>query len=262
VVNPLKDQAAEKGVLFEFQVPGDAYRDMDPEEILDYSAALANGDPLPDWLTFDSTSRQFAGTPAATDVGVSSVRVTVSDVAGTSATDDFQLVVSDGGKCHEVNLVGLDHYGDRGYHDHGRRDDARHSKPDSGKHDDRGDDHSDRKGDRLTDFLAAYIESKPRYDFEALALELKHADRNGEALNVQEIARRWRAVGQYASALTNEHDEHARGGADYRFNDHGLLGGGAFGGGLGYSGSPGVLRRVANLQTLQGLEEGFQRLHS
>ena len=107
VANPLMDQAAQKDVLFGFQVPENTFRDMDLGEILNYSAALANGDPLPAWLTFDSSSRQFTGTPAATDVGAISIRVTASDLAGASATDDFQLVVSDDGKCHEMNPVGI-----------------------------------------------------------------------------------------------------------------------------------------------------------
>lgn len=131
------------------------------------------------------------------------------------------------------------------------------------RHDsDRGEHHSKGKRESPADLLEAYLGQKPHYDFEALARELERPDRHGEALNAQEIARRWRVVGQYASALSNEHDEDARGGADYRFNEHGLLGGGAFGGGFGYSGSTGVLRRVANLQTLQGLEEGLERLHA
>jgi len=125
-----------------------------------------------------------------------------------------------------------------------------------------GDHHSKGKRESLADLLEAYLEQHPHYDFEALAREMEGWDRHGETLNAHEIARRWRAVGQYSSALANEHDEDARGGADYRFNAHGLLGGGAFGGGFGNSRSTGALRRAANLQTLQGLEEGFQRLHS
>jgi hypothetical protein len=128
---------------------------------------------------------------------------------------------------------------------------------------DRDDRHSSKgKRESLAGLLEAYLAQKPDYDFEAFVQELERSERRGEAIGVQEIARRWRVVGRYASAFSNEHDEDARGGADYRVNDHGLLGGGAFGGGLGYSGSTGVLRRAVNLQTLQGLEEGFQRLHS
>ncbi len=133
----------------------------------------------------------------------------------------------------------------------------------NGKHDsDRGEHHSKGKRESPADLLEAYLGQKPHYNFEALARELERSERHAEALNAQEIARRWRVVGQHASALSNEHDEDARGGADYRFNNHGLLGGSAFGGGFGYSGSTGALRRVANLQTLQGLEEGLERLHA
>ena len=259
--HPIANQSASAGVAFDFTLATDAFRDIDRGDVLAYRATLANGDLLPAWLSFDAASRNFSGTPAATDAGAISIRVTAFDLAGTSAKDDFQLVVSDGGKCHEVNPVGMDHYEDRG-HDHGKRNDERHRKPDGVKHDDRDDDRSDHKRDRMAECLAAYVESKPRYDFEALAQELERLDRHGEALNAQEIARRWQVVGRYSSALSNEHEEDARGGADYRFNNLGLLGGGAFSGGLGYSGSTGTLHRVANLQTLQGLEEGFQRLHA
>ena len=261
VANPLMDQAAQKDVPFWFQVPENAFHDMDQGETLGYSAALANGDPLPAWLTFDSASRTFTGTPAASDIGAISVRVRAIDFVGASAMDEFQLVVSDGGECHEMSPVGSDHYDDRN-HDNGERDHEHRSTSHGSTRFDRVDDRSGRKGDRITDVLAAYFERKPRYDFEALTLELEHTERNGKSPNGHEIARRWQVVGRYASSLANEYDEDARGGADYRFNGHGLLEGGIHGGGLGDSESTGAIRRMANLQTLQGLEEGLRRLHA
>jgi hypothetical protein len=261
LAHSIAHQSASAGVAFDFTLATDAFRDIDRGDVLTYRATLANGDRLPAWISFDTASRKVSGTPAATDVGAISIRVTASDLAGTSATDDFQLVVSGGGGCHEMDMVGSDHCDSRD-HDHGKRDDERRGKPDSRKHDDRDDDRSEHKGDRMADCLVANVESKPRYDIEALAQELERSDRHGEALNAQEIARRWQVVGRYASALSNEHDEDAQGGADYRFKDQGLLGGGALGGGFGYSGSTGAPHRIATLQTLQGLEEGFQRLHN
>jgi len=261
VANPLMDQTAQEDVPFGFQVPEDAFRDMDQGEILSYSAALANGDALPAWLAFDSASRQFIGTPAANDIGAISVRVTATDLMGASATDEFQLVVSDGGECREMNLVGSDECDNRNY-DHWKRDDEHRRSSHGRKHVDRDDHRLDRKDDRIADFLSAHLERKPRYDFETLALELEHADWIGEAPNGQEIARRWQVVGGYLTTLANERDEDARGGADYRFSERGLLGGDIHAGGLGYSESIGLMRRMANLQALQGLEEGFQRLHT
>jgi len=259
--HPIADQSARAGVAFDFTLATDAFRDIDRGEVLAYRATRANGDRLPAWLSFDAARGNFSGTPAAGDDGAISIRVTASDLAGTSATDEFQLLVADDGKCRGKILVGSDDCDQRD-HDHGKRGDERHGKPDGRKHDDHDDDRSDRKGNRMVDCLAAYVESKPRYDFEALAKELERSERRGEALDAQEIARRWQAVSRYAGALSNEHNDDARGGAVYRFNEHGLLGGGAFGGGFGYTGSTGMARGNASLRTLHGLEEGFQRLHA
>ena len=64
--------------------------DGDP---LTYTAALTDGGALPGWLMFDMNTGQFSGTPAAGDVGESSIRVTASDGMG-SASGDFTLTVS------------------------------------------------------------------------------------------------------------------------------------------------------------------------
>jgi len=242
-------------------VPEDAFRDMDQGEILDYSAALANGDPLPAWLTFDSASRQFTGTPATSDIGAISVRVTATDLAGASVADEFQLVVSSGSECHATNLAGSDHCDDRD-HDNGERDHEHHRWSHGRTHLDRDDHRSNRKHDRIADFFAASLERKSRYDFESLALELEHTDWIREGPNGDEIARRWQVVGGFVSALASERDEDAQGGADYRFSEHRLLGGDIDTGGLRYSESIGQVRRMANLQSLQGLDEGFQRIHA
>lgn len=70
------------------------------------------------------------------------------------------------------------------------------------------------------------------------------------------IARRWQRVARYGAGLADDQDDDARGGADFRFNDDGLPVGSAFGGSFGATGST----DAANLRTLEGLEEGFQRL--
>jgi len=115
------------------------------------------------------------------------------------------------------------------------------------------------KRESIGGLLEAYLAQKPDYDFEAFLNEPERSERRGEALDAQEIERRWQAVARYANGLANEHDEE-RGGAVFRFNEPGLLGGGAFGGGFGDTGSTSMARGSANLRTLQGLEEGFQRL--
>jgi hypothetical protein len=261
VANPLMDQIVQKDVPFGFRVPEDAFRDIDQGDILNYSAALANGDPLPAWLAFDSASRQFTGSPTASDIGAISVRVTATDLAGSSATDAFQIVVSDSGECRNSNPV------ESGYRDHCDHDregrDHEHRPASQGRKRADWDDHDwSRKKDRVNDFLAAYLDRKTYYDFETLALELEQADWIGEARSGQEIARRWQVVRGYASALSSEREEDAWGGVDYRFSEHGLVGTNTLPGRPGYSESTGQMHHTANLQALQGLEEGFCRLQA
>jgi lysophospholipase L1-like esterase len=90
LVNPLADAAAAEDTAFTYTVPANAF--ADPDSAIQYSATLANGSPLPSWLSFNPTTRGFSGTPATTDVGAVTVRVTASDGA-FSVFDDFTITV-------------------------------------------------------------------------------------------------------------------------------------------------------------------------
>ena len=92
VANPINDQTATVGTEFTFTVPAGTFADADTGDTLTYTAALANGDPLPSWLTFTAATQIFSGEP--TTAGPFTVRVTASD--GTeSMFDDFEIVVSE-----------------------------------------------------------------------------------------------------------------------------------------------------------------------
>ncbi|MBK8132336.1 MAG: putative Ig domain-containing protein [Gammaproteobacteria bacterium] len=64
VGTPLSDLSALEDSAFSFTLPTGSFRDVDVGDALIYTATLANGDPLPDWLTFDAQTRTFSGTPA------------------------------------------------------------------------------------------------------------------------------------------------------------------------------------------------------
>lgn len=92
---PLVDQTASEGVAFSFATPNTTFIDIDSGDTLIYSAQLADGSALPSWLTFNASTRTFAGTPTNTAAGAYTVRITATDQAGASAFDEFVLNVAD-----------------------------------------------------------------------------------------------------------------------------------------------------------------------
>ena len=94
VGTPLSDLRALEDSAFSFTLPAGSFRDVDVGDALTYTATLANGDPLPTWLTFDAQTGTFSGTPANGDVGELELTVTATDLAGASASQTFALEVT------------------------------------------------------------------------------------------------------------------------------------------------------------------------
>lgn len=66
---------------------------MDEDDTpLIYEAKLINGNPLPNWLKFNSDSRIFYGTPSKFDIGNLTVNVEASDNFKKVA-DNFTLMI-------------------------------------------------------------------------------------------------------------------------------------------------------------------------
>ncbi len=93
VEHPLSGQMASEDAAFLFTIPANVFSDPDGGDMLTYAATLANGDPLPAWLTFDPTARTFSGTPANEDVGALTVAVSVVDQSDASVSDTFAVTV-------------------------------------------------------------------------------------------------------------------------------------------------------------------------
>ena len=90
----IADQSTNEDAGFSFTVPPASFSDVDVGDSLTLSATLADGSPLPSWLSFDAATQTFSGTPANGDVGNLDIRVTATDAAGASATQDFTVTVS------------------------------------------------------------------------------------------------------------------------------------------------------------------------
>ncbi|ODU32494.1 MAG: hypothetical protein ABS93_00265 [Thiobacillus sp. SCN 62-729] len=69
---------------------------IDPEgDAFSITLGTKNGDPLPNWLTYDQASRTLSGTAGAADVGITEIRVTATDSLNASSYDDFVVAVGD-----------------------------------------------------------------------------------------------------------------------------------------------------------------------
>ena len=94
VANPIADQSQSGGGNWSYQVPANTFSDGDGE-ILSYSATLANGSPLPIWISFDTTTRIFSGNPASSLNGSTvSLKVTATDGSSATISDSFDLSIS------------------------------------------------------------------------------------------------------------------------------------------------------------------------
>ncbi|MFN6482591.1 putative Ig domain-containing protein, partial [Nostoc sp. DedQUE02] len=86
-----------KGVIntqFNFTIPENTFIDVDAGDILTYTAALENGDPLPSWLTFNPVTHNFSGTPTLENLGDQNIKVTVNDISGDEVSDVFRLTIA------------------------------------------------------------------------------------------------------------------------------------------------------------------------
>jgi predicted extracellular nuclease len=93
VANPIPDQSATQDIPFSFTFAANTFSDSPAEDVMTYSATLADDSPLPAWLTFTPATRTFSGTPGDAAVGVIQIKVTATDSGPASVSDTFQLTV-------------------------------------------------------------------------------------------------------------------------------------------------------------------------
>ncbi|BBD63171.1 YD repeat-containing protein (plasmid) [Nostoc sp. HK-01] len=94
VQQAIVDQTAPEDSTFSFQIPANTFIDVDAGDILTYTATLENGAILPSWLSFNTTTRTFSGTPSNSEVGTLNIKVNATDKSGASVSDIFTLTVA------------------------------------------------------------------------------------------------------------------------------------------------------------------------
>ena len=90
--NPIANQSALEKSLFSFTVPAGTF--VDVGDTLTVSATLANGDPLPAWLSFNAGTQTFTGTPDNASVGTLQLKVKATDSCGLSVSSTFNVGVT------------------------------------------------------------------------------------------------------------------------------------------------------------------------
>lgn len=109
LVTAMADQSGREGQAFNFVVPLATFTDIDQGDVLSFTAQLINADglaqALPVWLSFNTATRAFSGTPDMSAGGSYSLRVTATDRSGATTSDLFVLNVVDDCGCTDGTVI-------------------------------------------------------------------------------------------------------------------------------------------------------------
>jgi hypothetical protein len=89
--SPITDLLYQPGRPFRHVVATDCFRDADPGDVLELSARLVDGRPLPHWMQFDIHRRVFSGVVPVEVYEELTVIVIASDVDGMEASSTFKI---------------------------------------------------------------------------------------------------------------------------------------------------------------------------
>ncbi|KPA14205.1 hypothetical protein MHK_005588, partial [Candidatus Magnetomorum sp. HK-1] len=105
--NPVTDQTISEDVAYSFTFLSNTFSDDDIAfgDTLSYSATLADGSPLPSWLTFDGILKNFSGTPLNADVGMITITLIATDTLNLTAMDSFSLTVVNINDAPEITTI-------------------------------------------------------------------------------------------------------------------------------------------------------------
>jgi len=88
-----------------FTLPSDTFAHTDGGALVQLNALQADGEPLPDWLTFDPASGTFVGKPPAGETGELVVQVIARDQAGREAAVQVRINLRPGGQADASGVI-------------------------------------------------------------------------------------------------------------------------------------------------------------
>ena len=83
-----------QGTSLNVKVPENTFNDIDANEYLNYFSTLSDGSSLPSWLSFDTETKTFSGTPGNSDVGILNAKLIAQDTGGLEAENHFYISVT------------------------------------------------------------------------------------------------------------------------------------------------------------------------
>ena len=94
VANAVSNQTFAEDSTFNFQLASNVFSDEDEGDSLSYAATLLSEAALPSWLSFNTTTQTFSGTPTNADVGAIDVMITATDGSSESVSDAFTITIA------------------------------------------------------------------------------------------------------------------------------------------------------------------------
>ncbi len=94
VLTEVPDQSSSEDALWSFGVPPTTFSDVDTGDLLQLSATLKDGSPLPSWLSFASSTGKFSGLPPQDFHGDIFIKLSATDSSGVSVSDEFTLSIT------------------------------------------------------------------------------------------------------------------------------------------------------------------------
>ncbi len=91
VASAAQNQSTQSGKAFTYQLPNNLFSDVDGDT-LTIKATLADGSPLPSWLSFDGS--KFSGTPNVSVTTNFGIKLTATDPSGASVSSNFGINVT------------------------------------------------------------------------------------------------------------------------------------------------------------------------
>jgi hypothetical protein len=88
----IENQAVVAGQPFRFTLPENIFADEDINDSLTYSVQMRNGDPVPEWLVFDPSTKTLSGKPVK--AGEVTVFVVATDTGQAIAYTPVKIIIS------------------------------------------------------------------------------------------------------------------------------------------------------------------------